>query len=157
MRGKIELESFEDGREDQVIEDLTKRSVAAVFSRAFPDGSLGDLVKQFESGVVATAGARVSSDDYVKLIESASELKDAVSKLNASETNAETASVVEFVLEGLHLTRQLNRDVVSGGFTYRREPPPPEQTPESKLLLGEDTDDLRERLRRRRRQRRGDI
>jgi magnesium chelatase subunit I len=159
MRGKIELESFEDGREDKVIEDLTKRAVSAVFSRTFPEGSLAAVVTQFESGAVANAGARLKASDYLELLDSVPALKAAIGKLETSGTETETASAVEFVLEGLHLTRQLNRDVIEGGFSYRRQPPAPEPSAERRILLGgEDlSDEMRERLRRRRRQQRGDI
>jgi magnesium chelatase subunit I len=150
MRGKIELETFEEGKEDQVIEDLTRRSVAAVFGRCFPEGSLDAVVRQFEAGAVANTGARLKSSVYNALLESVPALTGAVEQLKCGGSDAETASGIEFVLEGLHLTRQLNRDVIEGGFAYRKEREP-EIPGERRFMMGEaDDDDLRGRFRRRR-------
>ena len=151
MRGKIELETFEEGREDQVIEDLSKRSVSAVFSSNFPEGSLREVVSQFEAGAIANTGARIGSAEYRQLLGQAPALGAAAKKLRSDGTDAELASGIEFILEGLHLTRQLNRDVVEGGFAYRREPPPQPAEGFGNLLAQDENDELRERLRRMRR------
>jgi magnesium chelatase subunit I len=46
---------------------------------------------------------------------------DAVARLGVGESPAEVASAVEFLLEGLHLQRRLNkeRQGASGGGRYR--------------------------------------
>jgi len=38
------------------------------------------------------------------------------------EAPAEVASAVEFVLEGLHLSKRLNKDAHAGRATYRARP-----------------------------------
>ena len=43
----------------------------------------------------------------------------ALSKLGAGSSGPEAASAAEFVLEGLHLNRRLNRDQLEGRFRYR--------------------------------------
>ena len=154
MRGKIELETFEEGREDRVIEDLTRRSVADVFGRLFKGKELRDVVTQFESGATADTSAKRSSSEYRKRLETVPALAPAVEKLGCAGSDAEAASAIEFILEGLHLTRQLNRDVIEGGFRYAKEPPPPE--PPISPLPGEGMDeerltDLRRRIQQRRR------
>lgn len=159
MRGKIELETFEEGREDRVIEDLTRRSVVEVFGRLFPRNGLNGVVSQFESGATADTSARRSSTEYRQRLESVPALAPAVEKLGCAGSDAETASAIEFVLEGLHLTRQLNRNVIEGGFRYLKEPLPPE--PPISAAFGEGMDDesradLRRRLQQRRRQNRPD-
>jgi magnesium chelatase subunit I len=47
-------------------------------------------------------------------------LKTAVSKLNAQGNPAAIAAAVEFILEGLHLNRKLNKDRSGGNTRYRR-------------------------------------
>jgi magnesium chelatase subunit I len=47
-------------------------------------------------------------------------LKSAVSKLGAQGNPATIASATEFVLEGLHLNRKLNKDRTEGRAHYRR-------------------------------------
>ncbi len=120
MRGKIELESVEEGREEAVIEEVTKRAVAAVFGRRFPGSDLAPLVGAFDEGLVVSTGSAVPSADYVRLRDTVKGLRAAVDRLAANGSAAETASAVEFVLEGLHLSRRLNRDRVGGGYAYRR-------------------------------------
>jgi magnesium chelatase subunit I len=46
-------------------------------------------------------------------------LKAPVMELAGSETPAAVASATEFVLEGLHLSKRLNKDAVEGRATYR--------------------------------------
>ena len=47
-------------------------------------------------------------------------MKDAIAKLSAQGNPATIASAVEFVLEGLHLNRRLNKDRSEGRARYRR-------------------------------------
>ncbi len=159
MRGKIELETFEEGREDRVIDDLTRRAVVDVFGRVVPASSLGEIVSSFESGETAETSANRSSAEYTQRLEAVPALVSVVKHLGCDGSDAETASAVEFVLEGLHLTRQLNRDVIGGGFRYAKEPPAPPT--ESGLPAGfsekmddERRADLRRRLQQRRRRNR---
>ena len=42
-----------------------------------------------------------------------------VRRIERSAKTAEVASALEFVLEGLHLSRRLNRDQVAGKLLYR--------------------------------------
>ncbi len=123
MRGKIELESVEEGREVVVIEDLTKRAVANVFATRFDPAELDSIVAAFDEGVGVTASATMPAADYVRAKETLKGLGAAVDRLKPG-TPPEIASAVEFVLEGLHLHRRLNRDSIDGGYAYTRPPAP---------------------------------
>ena len=46
-------------------------------------------------------------------------LAEMVRRVEPSEDAAAVASAVEFALEGLHLNRRLNREVVDGKYVYR--------------------------------------
>jgi magnesium chelatase subunit I len=120
MRGKIELESVEEGREEAVIEELIKRAVAGVFERRVPAPEREPLVAAFEAGLVVTTGPAVPAAEYLRLRDSVKGLRDVVERLGGGRSPAETASAVELVLEGLHLHRRLNRERVGGGYAYRR-------------------------------------
>ena len=48
------------------------------------------------------------------------ELRRAVGRLDVGESPAGVASGVEFVLEGLHLNRRLNKERRGGGVRYAR-------------------------------------
>jgi len=46
-------------------------------------------------------------------------MRETLSDLGVGETPAGVASALEFVLEGLHLSKRLNKDAVGGRATYR--------------------------------------
>jgi magnesium chelatase subunit I len=46
-------------------------------------------------------------------------LSEAMDRLGAEETPATVASVLEFILEGLHLNKRLNKERVAGKIRYQ--------------------------------------
>jgi magnesium chelatase subunit I len=120
MRGKIELESVDDGRDETVIEELTKRAVAGVFGLRLGGVDFQALVSAFEKGLTVTTGSTVPAAEYVRLREALPGLRAALERLGSGTSPAEIAAAVEFVLEGLHLNRRLNRERVGSAYAYRR-------------------------------------
>jgi magnesium chelatase subunit I len=119
--GKIELETLGDeAREDRVVDKLVQRSVVNVFNRHFALSELLPLLERFEAGTEAEVGETVPSAIHEQLVEQMPELKRAVSRLDIGESPAGLASGVEFVLEGLHLNRRLNKERRAGGVRYAR-------------------------------------
>ena len=60
-----------------------------------------------------------SSKEYVKIVKQVDGLDRAVAKLEPGENVAVIAAGVEFILEGLHLNKRLNKDRVGGRTQYR--------------------------------------
>ena len=122
--GKIELETVGDNiPEERVVERLVNRAVLAVFGRRLPADAVDDIVSAFDGGLTVETGESVPSRDYVSWAHEIPGLGPAVARLGAGESPAAVASAVEFVLEGLHLQRRLNKErrtAVGGGGTYRR-------------------------------------
>jgi magnesium chelatase subunit I len=119
--GKIELETLGDEtREDRVIEKLVQRAVVNVFNRHFSLAELVPLIERFEAGADAEVGDQVPSASHARLADSLPELARAVGRLDVGESPAGIASGVEFVLEGLHLNRRLNKERRGGGVRYAR-------------------------------------
>ncbi len=117
--GKIEIETVDDGRDGQVLERIVKTSVLEVFRSTVPAEKLGPMVTAFGDGRVVHTGADVPAADYADLIGSMDGLRGALAELGVGETPAGVASAVEFLLEGLHLSKRLNKDSVGGKTTYR--------------------------------------
>ena len=120
--GKIELETLGDEtREDKVIEKLVQRAVVNVFNRHFSLSELVPLIERFEEeGLEAEVGEFVPSRAHGELVDAVPELRAAIARLDAGESPAGIASATEFVLEGLHLNRRLNKERRGGGIRYAR-------------------------------------
>ena len=118
--GKIELETFEEGRENRVTDDLTRKGVLRVFGDYFDLADLEDLVTAFDLGKKAETGSEKCASDYPALLKELPELSPAVKKLTQDDRPEVIASAIEFVLEGLHLNRRLNCERADNGYVYRR-------------------------------------
>ena len=64
-------------------------------------------------------GDDMSSMDYVNQVSKVGGLSKAIDKLGRGNP-ASIASSIEFILEGLHLNRRLNKDKGEGHARYRR-------------------------------------
>jgi magnesium chelatase subunit I len=117
--GKVEIESLEDGRDEAVVERLIKAAVLTVFKARCPMERFSELLLVFDEGTVVHAGDDVPSKDYVDSLSQLPALRTSVTDLAGSETPAAIASAVEFVLEGLHLSKRLNKEAVGPRATYR--------------------------------------
>jgi len=118
--GKIELESVGDSREDKVVEKLLQHAVANTFTRYFNVADFDEVVRTFEGGRKMETSPLTPSMDYVMASSQSQEMKAALEKIGAQGNPAIVASGVEFVLEGLHLNRRLNKDRTVGSTRYRR-------------------------------------
>jgi magnesium chelatase subunit I len=117
--GKVEVETLEDGREGQVLERIMKAAVLEVFRARVRPEKLGPIVGSFEDGSVVHTGEDVPAGDYRALMERLAGIGPVLSDLQVAESPAGIASGIEFVLEGLHLTKRLNKDAIDGRATYR--------------------------------------
>ena len=119
--GKIELETFEEGRESRVTDELTRRALLRVFGTYYTLEELEDVIMAFDLGQSAQTGSDRPSGEYPELVSSIDGLQEAVLKLTEGDARPEAvAAAAEFVLEGLHLSRRLNRDRSGDGYRYTR-------------------------------------
>jgi magnesium chelatase subunit I len=118
--GKIELESLEDAKEDKLIDDLTKKAVLAVFNRYYQSPKMEEIVAQFSGGFSVEASDTMSAKSYVRNVKEIMGLAKAVKIVDDSERPETVASAVEFILEGLHLNKRLNKSRLEGKTVYRR-------------------------------------
>jgi magnesium chelatase subunit I len=117
--GKVEFETVDDGREEQVLERIVKASVLEVFRDRLRPEKLTDVVTAFDEGLIAHTGEDVPSAEYADVLHKVPALRGALAELGVGETPAGAAAAVEFVLEGLHLSKRLNKDAAGGRATYR--------------------------------------
>jgi magnesium chelatase subunit I len=117
--GKIEIETLEDGREGQVLERIMKAAVLEVFRARVRPEKLGPVVASFEGGTVVHTGDDVPATAYGELLSQLDGVGAVLADLDVGESPAGIASGIEFVLEGLHLTKRLNKDAIGARATYR--------------------------------------
>lgn len=119
--GKIELDAVGDVKEDRVVQRLINGAVASVFGEYFEQREFDQLVAGFERGLSVQVGDDMSAMEYVNQLSKVGGLSKAIDKLNGRGSPATIASSIEFILEGLHLNRRLNKDEVGGKVRYRRQ------------------------------------
>ena len=118
--GKVEIESLEEGRDSQIVENLIRSALLTVFKSEVSPDTFRGILDAFEGGVVANAGEDVPSADHVRLLGEVAALRGPVQALTeGDESPGMVASAVEFVLEGLHLSKRLNKDAVGSRASYR--------------------------------------
>jgi magnesium chelatase subunit I len=125
--GKVELETVGDeAPEDRIVERLITKALYTTFGRRVDLDDLDEVVLAFEEGLVVETGDRVPSREYVRWMAELPGMPAAVRRLGAfdvtdgAEEPAVVASAVEFILEGLHLARRINKDRGLSGTIYRR-------------------------------------
>jgi magnesium chelatase subunit I len=119
IMGKLELEyGGQDRNINDVMNDLVRRAIKVVFDEHFTLEELSSVVVSFNSGLGAEVSQFIPSEEYMDGLKNVPGLYDAVKSLANPEEPAEAASAIEFILEGLHLSNQLNRDVIDGTRTY---------------------------------------
>jgi magnesium chelatase subunit I len=121
LRGKVEFEVSEEGREQEVLDHLLRRAIAETFRTTLGSADMGGLLARFaEDGSVET-GDLVPAADLLRRIGDVPGLARIMDRLSmdGSESFGQAAAALEFALEGLYLMRRLSKDVVDGGAVYR--------------------------------------
>ena len=118
--GKIEIESLDEGRDGEVIDHLLRGSILAVFKERFSGEGVRQVVDAFEENLTASAGDDLPVSAYMELLSKSPALAAPVAELvGDSDSDGVKASAVELLLEGLHLSKRLNKDSVGGRASYR--------------------------------------
>ena len=118
--GKIELDGVGEVREDQVVDKLVQGAIANTFNRHFSVREFDPLVQAFDNGLIVEASDMMPAFDYVNQISHLDGVSEAVGKLGVGGNPAAVAAAIEFILEGLHLNRRLNKDEGRGPARYSR-------------------------------------
>jgi magnesium chelatase subunit I len=116
--GKIEIETLDDGREGQVLERILKAATLEVFRARVRPERLGAIVSSFEDGSIVHTGEDIPATEYRDLLSKLEGMPAVLSDLGVGESPAGIASGIEFVLEGLHLTRRIDKESVGGRSVY---------------------------------------
>jgi magnesium chelatase subunit I len=118
--GKVEFETFEEGREAEVLSRLLHRAELEVFRKRMSGVDLSGLLSAFDAdGAVIETSDVTSSAELLGQFTRIPGFAAMLAALDVhSESREQAASALEFVLDGLHLTRRLDRDVAADTVRY---------------------------------------
>ncbi len=118
--GKVEIEALDEGREGEVIDHLLSRAVVEVFKDSVEPEHVRAVVDSFEEDLEVSAGDDIPVGNYIELLTRVPAMAAPVMALvGEGASQAAQASAIELILEGLHLSRRLNKDQVGTKATYR--------------------------------------
>ncbi|MGZ4749145.1 MAG: magnesium chelatase, partial [Oryzihumus sp.] len=120
LLGKVEFEMGEEGREREVLDHLLRVAVAETFRSRLAGLDLTGFTALFEDGSVVETGELVPAAELLGQLGTVPGLSKVLDRLGHGDDAGvgETAAAVEFVLEGLHLTRRIDKDTVAGRTVY---------------------------------------
>ncbi len=122
LRGKLEFESGEEGREQEHLTHLLRRSFSET-ARALLGGlNLRPLAEAVGDGHLVTTGERVPGEEVLSALPELPVLHEVAERLgvDAADPPPRIASAVEFALEALYLARQIAKDSDDGLAVYGR-------------------------------------
>ena len=137
MTGKIEL-VFEGEQEGpvKVSRALIGKSIREIFKKYFPDplkkkkrqadageqlnDPYAEIVKWFESGNMLELNDEMSFNDYLSALRKVDGLEKTVKKyIKTVENEYELASLMEFMLDGLHNNSKIAKDEMDDSVSYK--------------------------------------
>ncbi|GGA58341.1 Mg-chelatase subunit ChlI [Pseudoclavibacter endophyticus] len=120
LRGKLEFEPGEEGREAEILEHLLRVATVETVREHFRGLDFGALVEAFDGQRTIVTGDHVTADDFLASLPELTDpdLYDEIAeRLSATEPGARAAAI-ELALEGLFLARRLSKDRDAGATVY---------------------------------------
>jgi magnesium chelatase subunit I len=117
LRGKVEFDSGEEGREIEILGHLLRTATADTFRAHLSGLDLSGFISLVEDGKVVETGELVSAEEVLGQVGTVPGLAKVLGRLGLGDapTRGEAAAAIEFVLEGLHLTRRLSKSLTEDG------------------------------------------
>jgi magnesium chelatase subunit I len=125
LGGKIEFETGEEGREDEILGHLLRTATAETVRRHLRGLDFAPLVDAIEAGSMVTTGEQVAARDFLASLPvlppdqpSESDLYDQVCSRLGATNDGERAAAIELALEGLYLARKVAKESGEGETVY---------------------------------------
>lgn len=119
LRGKVEFDSGEEGREIEILAHLLRTATADTFRSRLAGLDLSGFTDLVAEGQVIETGELAGAEDILGQVGTVPGLAKVLERLGLGDapSRGEAAAGIEFVLEGLHLTRRLSKDLTEDGRT----------------------------------------
>jgi magnesium chelatase subunit I len=120
VRGKVEFDQLEEGREDDILAHLLRRAVADTFRARLGGADLSGLEQRFDSDGPVETGDLVPASELLRRIGPVRGLAGILNRLgiDGGESPGLAAAAVELALEGLYLNRRLAKEELPGRTVY---------------------------------------
>jgi magnesium chelatase subunit I len=120
--GRVEFDTIEEGREEEILLRALRHSVLEVFRRRLAGFDFQQVLGQFNEGLVAETSDTTSASEFLGQFGDLPGLAKLLERLGVEEESpGAAASAVEFAMEGLHLSKRLNKDAAGRVGAYRYE------------------------------------
>jgi magnesium chelatase subunit I len=116
LRGKLEFESGEEGRELVVLEHLLRRATADTAQKVLGGIDVGPLVAAVEASAVTT-GEHVSAKNVLSALPDLPVVEKIAARLGA-DSEGERAAALELALEALYLAKKIDKNTGDGETVY---------------------------------------
>jgi magnesium chelatase subunit I len=120
LLGKLEFEMGEEGREAEVVQHLLRVATAETFRDRLAGLDLSGFTELFAEGGTVETGELVPADELLGQVGTVPGLSKVLDRLGHGDDAGpgEVAAAIELVLEGLHLTRRIDKESVAGRAVY---------------------------------------
>ncbi|GAA0807551.1 magnesium chelatase [Spirilliplanes yamanashiensis] len=119
LRGKVEFDAGEEGREVEVLAHLLRVATAETFRARLGGVDLSGFTDLVAEGTIIETGDLVSAEELLAQLGTVPGLAKVLDRLGLGDAPSpgQAAAGVEFALEGLHLSRRLAKELTDDGRT----------------------------------------
>jgi magnesium chelatase subunit I len=124
--GRVEFDTIEEGREEEILARAAKTAELEVFRRRLSGYDFQPILSRFAEGFEAETSDLMPASALLAQFGELPGLSKLLERLGVEEESpGAAASAVEFALDGLHLSRRLNKDETgrTGAYRYRGAAP----------------------------------
>jgi magnesium chelatase subunit I len=120
--GRVEFDTIEEGREEEILLRALRTAELEVFRRRLSGFDFAPMLSKFAGGFVAETSDLMPASEMLGQFGDLPKLSKLLERLGVEEESpGVAASAVEFALEGLHLSRRLNKEQSGRLGAYRYE------------------------------------
>ena len=124
--GRVEFDTIEEGREEEILARAAKTAELEVFRRRLSGYDFQPILSRFAEGFEAETSDLTPASALLAQFGELPGLSKLLERLGVEEESpGAAASAIEFALDGLHLSRRLNKDETgrTGAYRYRGAAP----------------------------------
>jgi magnesium chelatase subunit I len=121
--GRVEFDTIEEGREEEILLRALRNAVLEVFRRRLSGFDFQGILSRFEGEFGVETSDLTPASAFLEQFGDLPGLARLLQRLGVEEESpGAAASALEFALEGLHLSRRLNKEAAGRVGAYRYEP-----------------------------------